>query len=148
MTMDRRTILAAAALMPIAGRAASAAEPASAGHPMRRKDRQLSDEETLKVIKHTHHAVLATVGPDGTPYAVPVTPLYLNNAIYFHTASDPKGLAIGTLRPTRRYLSATSVEETSPATKFPSTLLSTSHPPSSQAAYRRSKMKQKLKTFS
>ncbi len=92
MNIDRRTLLAAATLMPFAGSAAHAAEKTEGAHPMRRKDRQLTDEETLEVIQHTHHAVLGTVGADGTPYAVPVTPLYIDGTIYFHTAADQKGL--------------------------------------------------------
>ena len=35
---------------------------------MRRKDRQVSDEEAMAYLKAAEYGVLSTVGPDGEPY--------------------------------------------------------------------------------
>ena len=40
---------------------------------MRRKDRQVSDEEAMAYLKAAEYGVLSTVGPDGEPYGVPLT---------------------------------------------------------------------------
>ena len=41
---------------------------------MRRKDRQVSDEEAMAYLKAAEYGVLSTVGPDGEPFvAVPET---------------------------------------------------------------------------
>lgn len=69
--------------------AADAAQ--STQRPMRRKDRELTKEEAIEIIKHTEHAVLATVDKSGQPYAVCVTPVYLDGNVYFHSAAAPNG---------------------------------------------------------
>ena len=38
---------------------------------MRRKDRQLTEEEAMDVVRKGEYGVLATVGDDGKPYSVP-----------------------------------------------------------------------------
>ncbi len=53
-------------------------------YPMRRRDRAIPTEDALRVIKAAHYAVLATVGPDGRPYAVPVNAAYCDGVLYFH----------------------------------------------------------------
>ena len=53
-------------------------------YPMRRRDRAITTEDALRVIKAAHFAVLATVGSDGRPYAVPVNAAYCNGVLYFH----------------------------------------------------------------
>ena len=58
---------------------------------MRRKDRELSREETLTVIRHTPHCVIATVDESGTPYATPITAVLFEGAVYFHSSSDVNG---------------------------------------------------------
>ena len=53
---------------------------------MRRKDRQLTEEEALDVVRKGEYGVLATVGDDGKPYSVPLS--YVldeeKGALYFH----------------------------------------------------------------
>ena len=55
---------------------------------MRRKDRQLNDEETLSVLEHGEYGILSTVCRDGSPYGVPVNYVYFNGCIYFHCAKN------------------------------------------------------------
>lgn len=53
---------------------------------MRRKDRQLTEEEAMDVVRKGEYGVLATVGDDGKPYSVPLS--YVldeeKGALYFH----------------------------------------------------------------
>ncbi len=53
---------------------------------IRRNKRQLSEEDAIKIIKSGEYGVLATIGADGYPYAVPVNYVYFNGRIYFHCA--------------------------------------------------------------
>lgn len=50
----------------------------------RMKDHQMSSDRIEDVLKTARTAVLATVNPDGTPYAVPVHFVYDGRSIYFH----------------------------------------------------------------
>lgn len=63
---------------------------------MRRKDRQLSAEEAEGVLARGEYGVLATIGPDGQPYAVPLSYVARGGALYFHCA--PEGHKINNLR--------------------------------------------------
>lgn len=87
MNTNRRLFLTAAAAMSFAGIMPGHAAESGAPHPMRRKDRELTKEEAIEIIKHTPHAVMATVGADGMPYAAPISPVYFEDNIYFHTAA-------------------------------------------------------------
>lgn len=53
---------------------------------MRQKDRQLTEEEAMDVVRKGEYGVLATVGDDGKPYSVPLS--YVldeeKGALYFH----------------------------------------------------------------
>lgn len=52
---------------------------------MRRKDRQLGQEEAVELLNRGEYGVLATI--DGTmPYAVPLSYAYEDGSIYFHCA--------------------------------------------------------------
>lgn len=50
---------------------------------MRRKDRQVSEEEAMAYLRAAEYGVLSTVGPDGAPYGVPLT---------YAVEADGKGL--------------------------------------------------------
>lgn len=54
--------------------------------PMRRIKQVLSEEKTVEVMKNGTSGTLAVHGDDGYPYAVPVSYVYDNGKIYFHTA--------------------------------------------------------------
>ena len=53
---------------------------------MRRKEKQLSEEAMKEILIQVEEGVLATVGADGYPYAVPLNYVYHNDCIYFHCA--------------------------------------------------------------
>ncbi len=53
---------------------------------MRRFKQQLSMEETAYVLSRCTNGVLACLGDDDYPYAVPLSYVYHNDVIYFHSA--------------------------------------------------------------
>jgi len=53
---------------------------------MRRNKQLLSIEETVAVMNRCSSGVLACIGDDGYPYAVPLNYVYFNGKIYFHSA--------------------------------------------------------------
>lgn len=65
--------------------------------PMRRQDRQSSDEEAQELLTRGSHGVLSTVGPAGEPYGVPISYVYRDGEIYFHSA--PEGRKLENLAP-------------------------------------------------
>ena len=54
---------------------------------MRRIEKQTSNEECEKSLKDSAYGVLAMIGDDGYPYAVPLNFAYENGKIYFHSTS-------------------------------------------------------------
>lgn len=54
--------------------------------PVRRKDRVMPYEESLKVLAGCEYGLLATVDEDGWPYAVPLSYALMDDALYFHCA--------------------------------------------------------------
>lgn len=55
---------------------------------MRRNKQLLSEEETIAVLERGTAAVVAVMGDDGYPYAVPVSHVYSDGKIYFHSAKE------------------------------------------------------------
>ena len=53
-------------------------------HSMRRKDRELTGEEAMQILLDGEYGILATVGTDGQPYAIPVSYGVKDNKIYIH----------------------------------------------------------------
>lgn len=53
---------------------------------MRRKDREVSREIAEEILKEGEYGTFSTVDAKGQPYAVPVSYIYLNDAVYFHCA--------------------------------------------------------------
>lgn len=53
---------------------------------MHHKERQLSTEETRRLLSLGKEGILAVNGDEGYPYAVPVNYIYMDDAIYIHTA--------------------------------------------------------------
>lgn len=56
--------------------------------PMRRKEKQLSELETNKIMADGEYGTLSTLGDNGYPYAAPLNYAYdeAGQAIYFHSA--------------------------------------------------------------
>ena len=59
---------------------------------MRRKDREKDNQFALDVLQQCEYATLATSNPDGTPYCIPISPVILQESIYFHCALEGKKL--------------------------------------------------------
>lgn len=55
---------------------------------MRRNKQQLSFEECEEILRKSTAGVLAVSGDDGYPYAVPLSYVYCDNKIYFHSAKS------------------------------------------------------------
>ena len=55
---------------------------------MKRKDREKDSAFALEVMRGCEYAAFATVNKDGTPYCVPVSPVVIQNAVYFHCAFE------------------------------------------------------------
>jgi nitroimidazol reductase NimA-like FMN-containing flavoprotein (pyridoxamine 5'-phosphate oxidase superfamily) len=63
---------------------------------MRRKDRAIGEREALELLGRGRYGVLATVGEEGEPYAVPLSYVFREGKLYFHCA--PTGRKIDNLR--------------------------------------------------
>ena len=55
---------------------------------MRRIKQLLSMKETEAVMNRCTNGVLACIGDEGYPYAVPLSYVYFNGKIYFHSAKE------------------------------------------------------------
>lgn len=56
--------------------------------PVRRQDRTIERDEAIRLLSECEHGVLATVGTDGQPYAVPLSYVFDGASIYFHCATE------------------------------------------------------------
>ena len=55
---------------------------------MRRIKQQLSDEESLEVLKKAKRGVLSVIGDGGWPYGIYLNPHFENGRIFFHGAKE------------------------------------------------------------
>lgn len=55
---------------------------------MRRFKQELSYEESVEILTKEHRGVLALLGDDDYPYAVPMNHVYIEDKIYFHGAQE------------------------------------------------------------
>lgn len=51
---------------------------------MRRTDRLMGQEDTLRVLKEGQYGILATTDGNMQPYGVPLSYVYVEDSIYFH----------------------------------------------------------------
>lgn len=56
--------------------------------PMRRSERQLTNEETEEILAKGNTGILAVLGDGGYPYAVPLNYVYEQGKLYFHCAKS------------------------------------------------------------
>lgn len=56
-------------------------------YPMRRGGQQLPQQQALQILQRGSAGVLALMGPNGYPYALPISYVYTDGAIYFHSAT-------------------------------------------------------------
>jgi len=54
--------------------------------PMRRKRQELPQEECVKILENATAGVLCVLGDGGYPYGVPISYVYHDGAIFFHSA--------------------------------------------------------------
>ncbi len=54
---------------------------------MRRADRQLTDEETIRLFQEAEYGVLSVIDENNMPYGVPMSFALSDNAIYFHCSA-------------------------------------------------------------
>ncbi len=52
------------------------------------KERALSDEKTIEILRTGSYGVLSTIGEDGYPYGIPLNYTYFDNGICFHCAQQ------------------------------------------------------------
>jgi nitroimidazol reductase NimA-like FMN-containing flavoprotein (pyridoxamine 5'-phosphate oxidase superfamily) len=55
---------------------------------MRRKKQLLSQEETVAILQKSTSGTLALLGDGGYPYAVPISYVYSDGHLYFHSALE------------------------------------------------------------
>ena len=55
-------------------------------HELRRRDRAVGPEEARDFLARAEYGVLATVGEDGWPYAVPLNHVLAGDDLYLHSA--------------------------------------------------------------
>lgn len=53
---------------------------------MRRKRQQISEEESISILQKSTAGTLALLGDNGYPYAVPISYVYADGTLYFHSA--------------------------------------------------------------
>lgn len=54
--------------------------------PMRRNRQQLTESETIDILQRATSGTLALLGDDDYPYAVPISYVYADGKIFFHSA--------------------------------------------------------------
>ena len=55
---------------------------------MRRKRQQLSEEESICILQQATAGTLALLGDNGYPYALPISYVYADGKLYFHSALE------------------------------------------------------------
>jgi uncharacterized protein len=55
---------------------------------LRRRDRALSEDQAREILARANYGVLATLGPDGWPYAVPLNHVLSGDVLYMHCAVE------------------------------------------------------------
>lgn len=55
---------------------------------MRKKQRQITEEESIEILNNGEYGILATIGENGYTYATPLSYVYYNEAVYFHCAVE------------------------------------------------------------
>lgn len=79
-------------------------------HPIRRKDRELSEAEALQLLQEAEWGVLATVDEAGWPYAVPVNHAVVDGDLIIHCATVGHKLANLAFNPKVSYCAVTQAE--------------------------------------
>ncbi|MBP2635240.1 MAG: putative flavin-nucleotide-binding protein [Firmicutes bacterium] len=54
---------------------------------MRRSDRQCTKDQAITILEKCEYGVLSTVSQDGYPYGVPLSYVFKDSQVYFHSAT-------------------------------------------------------------
>lgn len=79
-------------------------------HPIRRRDRALTEGEAMKLLDEAEWGVLATVDAAGWPYAVPVNHAVVDGALILHGATAGHKLDNLAVNPRVSYCAVTQAE--------------------------------------
>jgi nitroimidazol reductase NimA-like FMN-containing flavoprotein (pyridoxamine 5'-phosphate oxidase superfamily) len=79
-------------------------------HPIRRKDRELSEAEAWQLLEAAEWGVLATVDEKGWPYAVPVNHAVVDGELIIHSATQGHKLENLAFNPKVSYCVVTQAE--------------------------------------
>ena len=60
--------------------------------PLRREDRRLDDAAAMALLKRGEYGILSTCGKDDRPYGIPVNYAVMEDAIFFHCATEGRKL--------------------------------------------------------
>ena len=74
---------------------------------MRRKTQQLSQADSVAVLERATSGTLAVLGDDGYPYAVPLSYVYADGKLFFHSALAGQRLTLSGGATRRRFASST-----------------------------------------
>ena len=55
---------------------------------LRRKDREISEDEALSILNSAEYGVLSTTSPEAIPYGTPLSFCVIDGRIYFHCAME------------------------------------------------------------
>lgn len=55
---------------------------------LRKKNRELTKEDSIKILKSCDYGILSCLSENGYAYGVPLSYVYMNNSIYFHSATE------------------------------------------------------------
>ncbi|BCN31866.1 pyridoxamine 5'-phosphate oxidase family protein [Anaeromicropila herbilytica] len=55
---------------------------------MRKKDREIQNDDIIEIIRNNEYGILSTISSNGYPYGVPISYVYINDSIYFHCATE------------------------------------------------------------
>ena len=69
---------------------------------MRRLRQQLSEEESISILQKSTAGTLALLGDNDYPYAVPISYVYADGRLYFHSALS--GHKVDAIRSVKRHL--------------------------------------------
>jgi uncharacterized protein len=79
-------------------------------HPMRRRDRELTEAEAMQLLQEAEWGVLATADAAGWPYAVPVNHAVVDGALIIHCAIAGHKLDNLAFNPKVSYCAVTTAE--------------------------------------
>jgi len=92
---------------------------------MRRKERQLTPEETEAILRAGKYGVLSTVCADGYPYGLPISYVYEAGKLYFHHTNGDSTLKDNIVGETKACFTVVGATELLPAkfsTKYESVI--------------------------